>query len=49
MAAGGGYYLNQEKYIKEVVESRQVKGSETHPAPKIFEGEDEENPSRETV
>ena len=49
VAAGGGYFLNQEKYIKGIVEARQVKGAETHPVPKILEGEDEENPSRETV
>ena len=30
-------------------EARQIKGGETHPVPKILEGEDEENPKGETV
>ena len=30
-------------------EARQIKGGETHPVPKIMEGEDEENPKGETV
>ena len=46
---GGGYLLRQTGYLQDVVERRGIEGQEGVPIPRVEEGEDEVEPSREVV
>ena len=46
---GGGFWLGQEGYLAEMLQRRNVQGTESQPCPRVEEGEEEEPKSLERI